>query len=189
MRIIKVVPCILFALSLVLSGCKVTNQNLSTKWRVNKMIKLYAALLEESQLFMVDEKKHGFSDSLQDYIKNCKDYDFSNHVRMESYVCQPILLNEKHDKVIVMILSRKLDLGNNRVEYINYVSGKLQNDKWIFKVYTVRSDTFGYYENYPTLSDTEIGLGILGRLIQQKLLNEHTGSTELLFKSDFYVLN
>ena len=184
MRKLKFNVLIFFGIALILNSCSAFH---STKGISNKTIQTYAKLLEESEGFLNSEKKNYFTDSLQNYIKECKDYDFYNHTRMEPYVCQPILVNKDHNKAIIMVLSRTLDLSNNRVEYIKFVSAKFENNKWMFIVKKGHSETIGYYKNYPTLSDTDIGIDMLTRLIAYKVVKEDFSNNESLFNSEFYV--
>ena len=86
------------------------------------------------------------------------------------------------------MLSRKFNLANERSEYINYISAKYVKGKWIFKVNNVHSDSFDYHKNYPTMSDTEIGMNILNRLVQYGYINGGDIYSDKLFTSDMYVL-
>jgi len=152
------------------------------------LVEWYGKLLGKSLAFIENEDNKHFKDSVQLYIDTCKVYSFRNHTRLEPYICQPILFNKSYDKALILVLSRTLDLGNERVEYINYISAKYVKGKWIFKVNNVRSDTFGYFRNYPTISDTEIGINILNRLVQYGYINGGEIYSEKLFNSDMYVL-
>jgi len=188
MKRVILIFCSTIGLLLVLMAFKLNNLTLTREIKVDKMVDWYSKLLDKSIAFSNQENNKHFRDSLQLYIDTCKIYNFSNHTRLEPYICQPIILNKSHDKAIVLILSRTLDLGNDRVEYITYVSAKYQNNKWFFKVKIGHSDTFHYIKNYPTTSDTEIGINILGRLIQYGYIKRGEIYSEGLFNSDMYVL-
>jgi len=156
--------------------------------KASSLVEWYGKLLEKSLAFIEKEDNKHFKDSVQLYIDTCKVYNFRNHTRLEPYICQPILFNKTYDKALILVLSRTLDLGNERVEYIKYISAKYVKGKWIFKVKTGHSNSFSYFKNSPTISDTEIGMNILNRLVQYGYINGGEIYSDKLFNSDMYVL-
>lgn len=164
------------------------NEQKIPKAKPPTLVEWYGKLLAKSLAFLEDKKNAHFKDSIQLYIDTCIVYNFKNHARLEPYICQPILFNKTYNKAVILVLSRKINLANERSEYINYVSAKYVNGKWIFKVDNVHSDSFDYHKNYPTISDTEIGMNILNRFVQYGYMKSDEIYSEELFNSDMYVL-
>jgi hypothetical protein len=152
------------------------------------LMEWYNALLSTSIAFLEEEKNEDFKKNVHIYIDTCTVYKFSNHDRLESYICQPIIFNKNFDKAIILVLTRSFDLSKNRVEYIHYISAKIENGKWLFKVKFGHSDSFGYYKNSPTISDTEIGINILDRLVQYGYMDSREINNDTLFNSEMYIL-
>lgn len=187
MRKIKLSICLIVGLFIMLAfsvDATLTSEDLN----MSKLVNWYAKLLDKSIAFSSDKKNKYFKDSIQVYIDTCQSYNFFNHTRLEPYVCQPILLNKSCDKAIVLILCRTSDLSDERVEIVKYVSARYERNKWRFKIKKGHSDTFHYSKKYPTTSDTEIGINILGRLIQYGYLKLGDIYSEKLFESDMYVM-
>lgn len=154
----------------------------------NNYVTWYFKLLDKSFEFLKQENNRHFKDTLQLYIDTCTEYNFSKNNRLESYMCQPIILNKKQDKAIVLVLSRIFNLANERSDNIHYVSAKYENNHWIFRVKKGHVDGFDYHKNAPTLSDTEICIDILGRLVQYGYMKKGEIDSEKIFNTDMYVL-
>lgn len=157
------------------------------KEKPREMFNWYAALLSNSMEFLKEKQNLHFKDSLQVYLDTCKSFDFHKHTRIEPYLCQPLFLNKSHDKVIALVLTRILNLANERSENVYYISGKYEKERWIFKLKTGHVDGFDYVKKHPTISDTEIGFKILGRLIQYGYLKKGEIYSSQLFNSEMYV--
>ena len=189
MKTVKILILSISFLWLIVAFTKLnTKKSPEGQGKTDTLVQWYGKLLAKSLTFLEKKKNVHFKESVQLYIDTCKEYNFKYHTRLEPYICQPILFNKTYDKAIVLILSRKLDLAGQRLEYIMYVSAKYEKGRWKFKVKKGHSDTFGYFKNYPTMSDTEIGMNIVDRLMQYGHMNSIDIHNDKLFNSPMYVL-
>jgi hypothetical protein len=163
------------------------SQNFASKKNELSELKQYCLLLEESYYFLSQGDQKNFKEDLSSYIMDCKEYDFKNGI-IESYLCEPILVNKDYTKAIIPIIKRDRDLSGKRVDYIIYVSAKFVNKKWIFKVKKGWSESFGYENSYPMLSDTEIGIKVVRNLLLRKDIIQGNKQQDDVFLKDLYVL-
>jgi len=108
----------------------------------------------------------GFIDTVSEYMQGHFIKPFTiNSVRGGSILLYPYFFNSKQDRVILMILNRKMTLSNKPVEKIRFVLGKKENDNWIFSIKKGYVRSFSYENAYPLLSDTDMSLRILRNFI------------------------
>lgn len=191
-NVIKPTILILVFLCILLMqfGCSRIN-SMMTRRNINNTLDEYCNRLKESEKFLSEENQTHFIDSVHVYMKNCKEYNFYDG-RFEPLICYPILLDIQHKKAVVPILERGKGIKtkwsvDDRLEYVNYISGKFENGKWYFKLRTGRSESFHYMGNYPTLPDMEIGRRVVRNLLLDRSLHKGETTGEEIFKSDIYM--
>ena len=159
----------------------------------------YAFLLERSFDFVdADSHRQSFLEKLNYYLKNYKHpfeyrktdtFDFI-HGRLESVILHPILLNNKEDKALVMVLTRGKTIDGKRIEEINFVSAIKSSMGWMFKVNNVSTLSYSYFEDHPTASDQELALRALKQIISDGYFRGNQVdqiSDDFFEKSDWYV--
>ena len=177
---------IICALALLHLGCVNRNRAILKK-NSSIVLKKYNMLLKQTDTFLSLKSQENFKDSLFSYIKNCKEYNF-NDGRLPAAIDEIMFVNIDYTKAVIPILKRTLDLSGGRLEYVNWVSAQLKDNRWIFQLKRGHSNSVSYINDYPSLSDRELSINGLQHLMLLQDIHENDIYNEKLFSSDMYVL-
>ncbi len=171
---------------MIFSGCQSIEKRILKD--NSKLVEEKFLLLEkETEGFLNQPEQSNFLGGLENYISNYKGYDFYDG-REDPSILKLVLLNEDKDKCMAFILTRTLDNADKRVEYVKFISGKYENDKWSFKLkkgWTFSSRYFN--EDIEALTDKRISEDVVRRFMLEGYLRSDIIFDERLLESGYYV--
>lgn len=156
----------------------------------NALFQQHAFLLERSMKFdMLNEK---FKFRIQEFIDTCTQFNFALEKRVNpfdtvnnkiSVIVQPYLFNNDFSQAIIIVVKRSSDSNNKPLDYVHFILGKNDKEKWSLGLKERYSRSFSYAIGHPVLSDTEIFLRVLRTLIN----DGYMASNSLIIDDDFFL--
>jgi hypothetical protein len=149
----------------------------------------YLLLIKESERFLIQPNQKDFIKGLNNYIMECKDWNFKEG-REPAVFLSPVIVDETHNRVVVLVLYRGKGISGDRIEYINFISAKYINNEWNFKLKKGHVYSFSYVSNeHKSLTNEELGKEAIRNLMLEGYFKKDLIYDESLFNSSWYTLN
>jgi hypothetical protein len=173
----------LVILTIVSFSCSYNKTLLKTE---NKyVIKQLDYLNKESDIFLAKSEQKNFEKNLFDYLKRCKSYNFFNG-RENPVLLLPLIINE-NDKALALVAVRKKDNSNDDLDYVKFISAKLENNNWVFGLKEGHSYSFSYVnKTFPRLTNKKIAEQTISNLMLEGFFKDNL-KDKSIFKSSWYI--
>ncbi len=151
--------------------------------------KQYSLLVQEADKFLIQPKQKHFIKELNNYIMECKEYNFKDGTE-PAILLSPTIVDKKYNRAIVLILKRGNDMLGDRIEWIKFISAKHTKNNWEFELKKGHVYSFRYVNNeYKSSTNEELAKEAIRNLMLEGYFKENIIFDESLFNSSWYTLN